>query len=256
MPTPKRSLLPEPARKRMNPYGDTLDLAMERLGNIEANIAKALAIKMPEKARETNRRRKVILQGYVANSDSTGWHWQVPQGENYLLRRLSLVGDISGVYMVLIGDANARGLRELVNATTAVTFGDTSTGFAYSDAFNNDIYVRAGQDVYIQFSGSVNGHTIIVNLEVEEFVPVKRSVTEEENYAIQMEPVYDEADAPDSLPGMIDAHPVPNEHFTSPEEMEELADDDLLAGAAATGNGMPAQPLIPDVVKHLPPHLR
>jgi hypothetical protein len=255
MPAPKRSLLPEPARKRMNPYGDTLDLAMERLGNIEANIAKALATKMPEKARETNRRRKVILRTYVANGDSAGWHWQVPQGENYLLRRLSLVGDISGVYMVLIGDANARGLRELISATTAVTFADTSTGFAYSDAFNNDIYVRAGQDVYIQFSGSVNGHTIIANLEVEEFVPVKRSVTEDENYAMQMEPMFDEADAPDSLPGMIDAHPVPNEHFSSPEEMEELADDDLLAGAAA-GNGMPAQPLIPDAAKHLPPHLR
>lgn len=256
MPAPKRSLLPDTAKKRINPYGDTIDRAMAHLAAVEAKIDKALLVSLQVKARETNRRRKIIPVGYVANSDSVGWHWQVPQGENYSLKRITLVADAAGTYVLMIGKPNAQGVREIMGANTAVTFNDGTTGNAYSDAFSNDIYVRAGQDVYIQFAGAAGAatsHTIVATLEVEEFIPVKRAISEAENLSLQVAPPMSEEDAVDSEPpSIIDAQPVPGEHFQSPEDAEELREGSLDVHATAPES----TPLIPDAAAHLPPHLR
>lgn len=258
MPQAKRSLLPESTKRRINPYADTIESAMECLARIEENITKALTVNMQVKARETNRRRKTIRIGFVANSDSVGWHWAVPQGENYLLRRISLVGDVTGLYALMVGYPNARGLRELMNANNTVTFNDGSGGFGYSDAFDNTIYVRSGEDVYIQSvaaTASGAAHTIVVSMEVEEFIPVKRDITEAENLSYVAPEEMDEADAVDSLPpSIVDAQPVPGEHFMSPEDAEELNSGTLDVHAHAPNDE--GRILLPDVAKHLPPHLQ
>lgn len=257
MPQAKRSLLPESTKRRLNPYGDQIQEAMRCLGEIESKIEQALTVNMQTKARETNRRRKTIRMGYAAGSDSVGWHWAVPQGENYLLRRLALVADTTGFYAMMVGYPNARGLRELVNANNAVTFNDGSTGFGYADSFDNTIYVRSGEDVYIQFvggAGQAATKTIVVSLEVEEYMPVKRDITEAESYSLDVASEMDEADAVDSLPpGMVDAQPVPGEHFMSPEDAEELQAGSLDVHAIGGNEGTI---LLPDVAKHLPPHLK
>lgn len=259
--------MPQPARRRLlddvvrknNPYTDTISLAMERLEAIENALQKDLPKALQSIARQKLTRRRVIRMGYTANTDSQGWTHKLPEGRLYTLKRITIVADATGAYGLFIGSQDAGGLREVMNATQAVTFNNGATGYGYSDAFSNDIVALGGQDIYIQFLGGAGAaatHTIVASLEIEFDAPVKRDITESENYAIQVEPLETERDEVDGTEtGLTGDRPDLAAHFSPDTEMDMEGDNLSIVHTQEDQEETETQ-LLPNAAAHLPEHLR
>lgn len=250
MPQPKRRLITG------NPYQNTIDKAMGQLASLESSIREATAKNAMVSARVQDKTRRLIVKGYQANSDSVGWHAQIGEGHNYLLKRINITADQNTApILVLVGRQDALGVRELIPTSelVAVIFSNGSTGFTYSDAFNNDIFARAGDDIFIQVSGAATSHTIIASIEAEMAVPHSVVMTETEKLSRQVaEPAQDVADV-EQTPVAVD--PEEAERHTNPGTLEDMEESDLYVDGGELAQE-DAKVLIPDAGAHLPPHLR
>ena len=253
MPQPPKPVLAVGQRaRRINPYTTTIDMAMDRLAKIEDGIRQSVQEALRATAREMDIQRRVVRKGYAANSDSVGWHEQNRTNHNWVLKRIAIVTDANNPVVLFVGSPDARGVRELFPATsfTNVTFQNGSAGYVYTDSFDNDIFVRASEDIFIQQSGAALSHLLLVTLEVEEFVPYREQLSESETFAISGTPLPAE---PAQAPGVnMTQDPDEFERHEAPGTVELLQDDDLDVGIVTQD----AVPLIPDAAAHLPPHLR
>jgi hypothetical protein len=241
-------------RRRPSPYDVTISQAMDRLTNIEVEIRKSTQTALRSQAREMDMMRRVVRKGYTANSDTVGWHEQNRSNHDWILKRVAIATDANVPLILFVGSTDARGVREIfpASAFTNFTFANTSQGWVYADSFDNDIYVRHSEDIYIQASGGGTGHLLLVTLEIEEFVPFRTEISEDEAFAISGTPM---PVSPEQAPAInMTQDPDEFERHETPGSVSLLADDDLAPDD--TEADMDGRPLIPDASAHLPPHLR
>lgn len=256
-------------RRLINPqsYNDTLDEAMGRLKSIEDAILKNNLVQRQEQARTQDLRRRVIRKGFIAGSGPDGWHEGCPRGREWLLKRITVIYQTVNYCYVMVGNMNSIAVsggslalpttvREVCPVTSNFNYWtDGTVGAIYSDAFDNDIYVRGGEEIYLGVTTNlaVNASvSMYATLEVEEFVPVERYITEAENLSQHVANLDTERDELDlDAVGYSGDRPQPEEHYPiDPEDDgEPLTDDDM-------PDVQKEQPLIPDVAAHLPPNLR
>lgn len=249
---PKRTL--ESGRNRLNPYANTVQEAMNRLGSMQKAIEAMTEENLRISAREQTEQRKLIRHGYAAGSDSVGWHLQNRSGHDWRLRRITVLtnAQLAGPLGLFIGSQGPAGLREVIPTTqlTALTFSTGETYSGYSDAFDNDIYVRSGEDIYLYAcaAGGVTANTILAALEVIEYVPYRDLVTEDETFAMTGTP---EPNQPERAPsGTIDPDEFQRHEQTADIEAYETDSEDVAPKGKSEGG------LIPDAALHLPEHLR
>lgn len=242
---------------KMNPYQNTIEQAMEKLGAIESAIRGSVDKKLQVNARVQAATRRYMQKGYAANADSVGLHMQTRAGVDNLLKRITLTIDIgTTAILIFVGRQDALGLREVILPAqlTAVTFANGQTGFSYSDAFNNDIFVRAESDIYIQVSGAATSHTIVATLETEECMPHNFQMTEDERLARAVAP-QDRQDVADIDQTSLTVDPDEVERHTNPDTLEDMEANALYVEGSEP-NEDDGRMLIPNASAHLPPHLQ
>jgi hypothetical protein len=245
----------EHKRRRLitNPYEATIEQAMDRLGKLESAIRENTATANQEKSRTLSKYRRTIRKGFTANQDLVGWHAQIGAQHDLLLKRITVVAVTQLSFMLLVGNTNNQAVREFLPSTEfyAVTFQNGSTGFCYSDAFSNEIYVRGNDDLYVHTAdGSPTTHTFQVLIEAEEYVTHERYLSENEITALDYGPERTSRDDPDSEENQNyagDGIDVDDAHLVND------ADGDPHVGN--TDNDTTSTFLVPDAAAHLPPAL-
>jgi hypothetical protein len=249
-PTTKRRLID----KMPNPYSETIDQAMTRLGTLEEAVRANTEMTLRSEAREMSSKRNLYRPSYVANTDKAGCHYQNRTGHDWLIKRISFSTNapVNSPFLFIVGSLDIHGIRELmITSAATVSTPDGVTAFTvYSGAFDNDLYIRAGQDLWLIEAADSTGiaYTVYANLEVEEYTPYQELFTEAENYAMQAGPIHHGVDV-DQMGVTADPDEA-DRHFVDDEQA-----DDLAAGTV-DADSSDERILLPDANSKLPPHLR
>jgi hypothetical protein len=252
---------------KLNPYQNTIDRAMQSLASLEESIRKSTLENLRSSAREMRAKRFVLRQGYLAGTNpAVGWMYQNSTDRDYLLKRLNIVfptaATIAIEWVLQIGGENAAHVREVgsvetpPDATTAklYTFGDGSVGQIYSDSFDNDVYLRAGESMYINVSSGADT-TMIVSIEIEQLVPYNYAMTETERLSRAVAPKVNQ-DVANIAEVAVTVDPDEAErHVGDPDVLEDMQDSNLYVEGSQLSDD-DGRLLIPDAEAHLPDHLK